>query len=61
MVWLKSCPRCSAGDLILEDGREECSVKCVQCGYVKYVDNPAQAATAMKSLTLSLELTARLA
>ncbi len=61
MVWLKSCPRCSAGDLILEDGREECSVKCVQCGYVKYVDNPDQAATAMKTLARSLELAAGLA
>ena len=33
MVWYKSCPRCSVGDMVLdEDGFKQ----CLHCGHVQY-------------------------
>ena len=40
MVWLKSCPRCERGDLMLEAEREGWSISCLQCGYTKDVEDP---------------------
>ena len=40
MVWLKSCPRCVRGDLMLEAEREGWSINCLQCGYTKDVEDP---------------------
>ena len=40
MVWLKSCPRCERGDLMLEAEREGWSINCLQCGYTKDVEDP---------------------
>ncbi len=40
MVWLKSCPRCERGDLMLEAERDGWSVNCLQCGYTKDVEDP---------------------
>ena len=31
MYWLKSCPRCSTGDMYLDE--DDCK-HCIQCGYV---------------------------
>ena len=44
MVWLKSCPRCERGDLMLEAEREGWSINCLQCGYTKDVEDPLLAA-----------------
>ena len=38
MVWLKSCPKCQTGDLLLARDRYGTHVDCVQCGYTKDVD-----------------------
>ncbi len=40
MVWLKSCPGCERGDLMLEEERDGCKVKCLQCGYTTDVEHP---------------------
>ena len=40
MVWLKSCPRCERGDLMLEAESEGWSINCLQCGYTKDVEDP---------------------
>ena len=40
MVWLKSCPRCVRGDLMLEAERDGWSINCLQCGYTKDVEDP---------------------
>ena len=33
MIWLKSCPRCVGGDMVLD---EDSSKRCLQCGHVEY-------------------------
>ena len=47
MVWLKSCPRCERGDLMLEAEREGWSINCLQCGYSKDVEDPILAGLSM--------------
>ncbi len=44
MVWIKSCPRCVNGDLILETEPDGWCVRCLQCGYTKDVEDSIQAA-----------------
>ncbi len=39
MMWLKSCPRCQRGDVLFEEEREGCRVRCAQCGYSREVDS----------------------
>ena len=39
MMWFKSCPRCDRGDMLFEEEREGCRVKCVQCGFSREVDS----------------------
>ena len=52
MVLFRSCPRCDKGDIMLEQGRDGCRVKCVQCGYATDTDNQYEA-TKMLAESLS--------
>ena len=49
MVFLKSCPRCGNGDVVLEEAENECTIRCVQCGYENYFENRYQAALAIRN------------
>ncbi len=52
MVWFKSCPKCDNGDIMFEQDRDGCRVKCVQCGYSQDTDSQYQA-TKMLAESLS--------
>ena len=61
MIWFKSCPRCARGDMVFEADQEDRRIKCVQCGYSKYVANSYQAALAVRNSALSRDLMSQLA
>lgn len=42
MMYLKSCPRCKAGDLYIEKDWFGPYVLCLQCGYMKDIKEPAK-------------------
>jgi hypothetical protein len=39
MVWFKSCPRCTTGDLALENDLYGWLVLCLACGFDKDIDD----------------------
>ena len=39
MIWFKSCPRCQRGDVILDRDIYSWYVQCLQCGYMKDLEN----------------------
>jgi uncharacterized protein (DUF983 family) len=39
MVWFKSCPRCTTGDLSLENDMYGWHVMCLACGFDKDIDD----------------------
>ena len=39
MVWFKSCPRCTTGDLALANDMYGWHVTCLACGFVKDLDS----------------------
>ncbi len=43
MMWSKSCPRCERGDVLFEEEREGCRVRCAQCGFSREVDSHYEA------------------
>ena len=49
MMWFKSCPRCERGDVIFEEEREGCRVKCVQCGFSREVDSHYEASRVLQA------------
>ena len=57
MVFLKSCPRCSTGDVVLEEAENEATIRCVQCGHEKYYENRNQAARAIMGRSPGLAVT----
>ncbi len=48
MMWSKSCPRCERGDVLFEEEREGCRVKCVQCGYSREVSSHHEASRVLQ-------------
>ena len=40
MLWLKSCPRCQEGDVTLDRDMWGWNIMCLQCGYMKDVEDP---------------------
>ncbi len=38
MIWFKSCPRCTTGDLTLESDMHGSYVMCLACGFFRDVD-----------------------
>ena len=61
MVWFKSCPRCAKGDMAFEADEEDSRIRCVQCGYSKYVANSYQAALVVEESAPQRELVGELA
>lgn len=43
MIWLKSCPRCEMGDVIVDRDIYGWNVLCLQCGYMKDLKTPSEA------------------
>ena len=56
MVWFKSCPRCTTGDLTLENDLYGWHVLCLACGFDKDIDGVQDASLAR--LTRSQEAAA---
>ena len=46
MVWFKSCPRCTTGDLSLENDMYGWHVLCLACGFDKDIDDAKGASLA---------------
>ena len=46
MVWFKSCPRCTTGDLTLENDMYGWHVLCLACGFDKDIDDAQGASLA---------------
>jgi hypothetical protein len=46
MVWFKSCPRCTTGDLALENDLYGWHVMCMACGFMKDIDSAKGASLA---------------
>ncbi len=42
MVMLKSCPRCVTGDVVLDKDMYGHNVQCLQCGYMRDVEEGSQ-------------------
>ena len=51
MMWLKSCPRCERGDVLLEEERNSYRVRCAQCGFSREVDSQHEASRVMQWIT----------
>ena len=49
MMWFKACPRCERGDVLFEEEREGCRVKCVQCGFSREVDSRYEASRVLQA------------
>ena len=45
MIWLKGCPRCRMGDLMANRDMDGWYILCLQCGYLKDVDDSPTADT----------------
>lgn len=43
MIMLKACPRCSTGDLFVDRDYYSWNVMCLQCGFMKDVDDVSHA------------------
>ena len=43
MLWLKSCPRCRTGGVVLNADGYGAYIECLQCGYMKDVDKQSVA------------------
>ena len=39
MIWFKSCPRCETGAVVLDKDFYGKHIMCLQCGYMKDLDN----------------------
>lgn len=48
MMWSKSCPRCERGDMLFEEERVGCRVRCAQCGYSREVDSRYEASRVLQ-------------
>ena len=48
MMWFKSCPRCERGDVLFEEERDSCRVRCAQCGFSREVDSRYEASQVLK-------------
>ena len=48
MMWSKSCPRCERGDVLFEEERDGCRMRCAQCGYSREVDSLYQASQVLQ-------------
>ena len=48
MMWSKSCPRCTRGDVFYEEEREGSRVRCAQCCYSREVDNHYEASRVLR-------------
>ena len=42
MLWFKSCPKCERGDVVLQKDFYGPHFLCLQCGYVRDVDDGAR-------------------
>lgn len=42
MLWLKACPRCH-GDLLLQADLDGDAISCIQCGYMRPVEQAPEA------------------
>jgi Zn ribbon nucleic-acid-binding protein len=40
MIWLRACPRCETGDLVLGKDIYGSYMECLQCGYMKDQEEP---------------------
>lgn len=47
MLFFKACPRCR-GDIYVEQGLSEEVTKCLQCGFILYVNDVRATAKAQK-------------
>ena len=48
MMWSKSCPRCTRGDVFYEEGRDGFRVRCAQCGYSREVGSHYEASRVLQ-------------
>jgi len=48
MMWSKSCPRCERGDVLFEEERDGCRMRCAQCGYSREVDSHYEASRVLQ-------------
>ena len=40
MMRLKSCPKCKTGDMVLDRDAYGSYMRCLKCGYLRYVEFP---------------------
>lgn len=43
MIMFKACPRCQAGDVVVDKDIYGWNLLCLQCGYMKDFGKPAEA------------------
>ena len=48
MMWFKSCPRCERGDVLFEEERDGCRVRCAQCGFSREVGSRYEASRVLQ-------------
>ena len=56
MMWSKSCPRCTRGDVFYEEEREGCRVRCAQCGYSREVGSRYEASQVLQQGRLTRQM-----
>lgn len=50
-MWFKSCPKCRTGDVVLEKDKYGWHIQCIQCGFLKDLDNPYHAGLLLSRLS----------
>ncbi len=56
MMWFKSCPRCTNGDVFFEEERYGYRVRCAQCGFSREVDSRYEASRVLQAGLLEQRL-----
>lgn len=52
MIWIKTCPRCTTGDLYLD---EDSSRHCMQCGHIQHSDRGKPGSAILGGLPLTAD------
>ena len=52
-MWYKSCPRCERGDIMLSKDEYGWHIQCVQCAFIKDMDDPREASDILRGMRLS--------
>jgi ribosomal protein S27AE len=54
-IWFKACPRCKQGLVVMEKDIYGQHIQCLQCGYMKDVNDESEALAVMAGVELPVD------